>query len=255
MKPLTLITALLITFSSFAQDSLTSKTPTNVRRILLGVNISADYCYRTLQNNDGSSISSMIIDSRNTYEEPKIGYTTGINICYNRFRKLGFEMGVQYSSKGYRYRRSDLRFGDRIDPNYGFVNPSQSPSPIELITTYNYTYLDIPLRAIYSLGERKIRFVTSIGISTNILLTATKTSVYEYANGDSEKHAENQEYEYNTVNISPTVSVGIDYKLCNNFNLRLEPTFRYGVLRIIDAPITEYLWSSGLNLTCYYSVK
>jgi hypothetical protein len=35
----------------------------------------------------------------------------------------------------------------------------------------------------------------------------------------------------------------------------MEPTFRYGLLKIIDQPVTAYLWSAGLNITCYYALK
>lgn len=48
---------------------------------------------------------------------------------------------------------------------------------------------------------------------------------------------------------------GIDWQMCNKFNLRVEPTFRYGLLKIIDEPITAYLWSCGLSFTCYFPLK
>jgi len=252
MKRLTTITAMMISLVAFGQDNLNSTVSTEFIKFLFGVNISPDYCYRTLKNNDGSSTSSVIIDLRNKNEEFKIGYTAGLNVCYNISKNLGFELGVQYSNKGYAFEKSDLIFGDTIDPHYGF-DGTEMPTKAKFI--YNHIYLDIPVRAIFSFGERRVHFITSIGVTTNILLKATQTSVLEYENGDTQRETNDQEDDFNSLNISPTVSAGIDYKISNKINLRAEPTLRYGLLKIIDTPVTAYLWSGGLNITCYYALK
>jgi hypothetical protein len=48
------------------------------------------------------------------------------------------------------------------------------------------------------------------------------------------------------------ISAGAEYKIKNKMYVRIEPTFRYGVLKIIDAPVTAYLWNAGLNMGFYY---
>lgn len=47
------------------------------------------------------------------------------------------------------------------------------------------------------------------------------------------------------------ISAGIDYRMNDRMNLRVEPTFRYGVMKITDAPITAYLFNAGLNIGYY----
>lgn len=37
-------------------------------------------------------------------------------------------------------------------------------------------------------------------------------------------------------------------------NLRIEPTFSYGLLKIIDAPVTGYLYSGGINIGYYFGI-
>ncbi len=37
-----------------------------------------------------------------------------------------------------------------------------------------------------------------------------------------------------------------------NMNIRIEPTFRIGVLSIINAPIKGYLYNAGLKNISYY---
>jgi hypothetical protein len=75
------------------------------------------------------------------------------------------------------------------------------------------------------------------------------------ADGKTETEKQTSLYGYNRLNISPLVSAGIDWQLNHRNSIRIEPTFRYGVLKIIDAPLTGYLWSAGLNLSYYFGLN
>ena len=256
MKQLFTTIAMLISLASFGQDTLKLKTTPEYKRFLIGINISPDYCYRTLKSTDGSSISNTIIDLRNKNEEYKIGYTAGLNICYTISKNLGIEAGIQYSNKGFALSASNFTYAEMIDPRYGITYPTNGtigPKKVKFID--NYHYIDVPIRAIYCFGEKRISFVASIGVTTNILINATQTNVLEYENGDIKRDNVDRPYDFNPINLTPTVSVGMDYKINKKINLRVEPTFRYGLLRIIEAPITTYLWNGGLNITGYYAIK
>ncbi|TND08370.1 MAG: hypothetical protein FD123_2166 [Bacteroidetes bacterium] len=254
MKQVSLFAAMITSCAVFAQDTTKTKAPAAFKRLLTGANISADYCYRILGNNDGSSSSAMIMDTRNSFERPKLGYTGGVNLCYNFSGHFGIETGVQYSNKGY---RSYFDFPDTItDPRLILMYTAYAgPTPAKVTVTYNHVYLDVPVRIIFSCGEKNIRFVSSIGATTNILLQATQKSVAEYENGDIERNTQDLQDDYKMLNISPTISAGVDYRINDKINLRAEPTFRYGLLKIIDTPITGYLWNAGLNITCYYVIR
>lgn len=56
-----------------------------------------------------------------------------------------------------------------------------------------------------------------------------------------------------SADINATID-GIDYKINRRMNLRVEPTFRYGVLKTIDTPVTGYLYSGGLNISYYFGL-
>lgn len=256
MTRLTTITALLISFAAFGQDSLNTKVNSESKRLQFGLSISPDYCYRTLKNNDGSTNASAIIDIRDANETYKIGYSAGVNMCYTISKKLAIELGVQYSKKGYAQKKTELTFGDLIDPRYGTVYTSSSSAvPANFKLRYNHIYLDVPLRAIFCFGEKKIHFLASVGLAANFLLKATQTLILQDENGDTKRETSNQPYDFNTFNISPTFSIGVDYIISRKINLQVEPTFRYGLLKFIDAPVTGYLWNAGLNFTCYYTLK
>lgn len=242
MKYLILFLLTLTAFSSYGQDK-TKETPTaDFKRVQIGINVSPDVCFRTLKNNDGSWSSDLVVDQRNIMETVKVGYTAGLNVCFNIKKFVGLETGIQYSNKGYQTKKQDLIFG-QPDPSL----PKQSKF------VYDFHCIDIPVKANFTIGKKKVRFFTSVGVTTNIFIKETQTSFLIYSDRTDKKTSPTN-FDYNKVNISPTVSVGIDYKINGRMNLRVEPTFRYGVLKIIDTPVTGYLYSGGLNISYYFGL-
>jgi len=242
MKNLTLLLLTLTAFSSYGQDKTKDAPNADFKRVQIGINISPDICFRTLKNNDGSSTSDLVVKLNNENETIKVGYTAGLNVCFNIKKFVGLETGIQYSNKGYQTKFKDLIFG-QPDPN--------APNKAKLI--YNFHCIDIPVKANFTIGKKKVRFFTSVGVTTNIFIKETSTSVLVYSDRTDRK-TNPTNYDYNRVNISPTISAGIDYKINGRMNLRVEPTFRYGVLKFIDAPVTGYLYSGGLNISYYFGL-
>ena len=238
MKHLTILTITLAALTAKGQD--TNQT----QKILIGFNFSPDYSFRTLQNDDGRPSTDLVINSRNNIEVAKFGYTTGLNVRFNCSQFVAFETGLQFSNKGYKTKNLNLI--------YSIPEPG---SPIKAEFMYAYQYIGIPLQAKLSFGKSKVRFVSSIGVMTNFLLNIKQTAKYEYANGITEKKSQSSKSGFKTVDISPMISVGIDYKLNNKIHLLAEPTYRYGVVKTKDAPVTEHLWNVGLNLGLLYALK
>ena len=238
MKQLLILVTTLVSLTVQGQD----KNPT--QKILIGFSFSPDYSSRTLKNNDGSPSSDLVIKSRNDNEVAKFGFTTGLNVCFNFSHLVGFETGVQFSSKGYKTKSQDL--------TYFPPNPSL---PTKAQTNYAYQYIGIPLKAKFSFGKSKVRFLSSIGLMTNFLLNVKQTTKSEYSNGKTEKKSQSSTSGFKKVDISPLISVGVDYRLNNKIHLVAEPTFRYGVIKTKDAPVTEHLWNVGLNVGFYYALK
>jgi hypothetical protein len=239
MKKVIIFMLTLISLNSYGQDNTAT---TDFKRVQIGVNVSTDIAYRTLQNNEGSQSMAHRIDSYNDIEIPKISYTAGANVSFNINKLLSLETGVQYSNKGYQTKMLAIPFETLVyDPN----TPTAEGKMI-----YDYHYIDIPVKANFTIGQNKVRFFSSIGLTANILIDATQSSII-VAQNETTKYKHDTNYGYNKLNISPTISVGIDYKINNNMNLRIEPTFRYGILSIIDAPIQGYLYNGGLNVSYY----
>jgi len=251
MKKLASLFVCFLIVNAYSQDI----PAVNINKFQFGVNFSSDMCYRTLKNNNGSSSNDEIIKGRNSSEIPKFGYTTGLNFVYNLNKTIGFETGVQFSDKGYQIETTDLIYGDQIDPITGVISPESIDTKAPTMAKYINSdyYLEVPIKANFSFGNRKVRFITSAGIAVNFFIAETETAVYTYIDGSTKRKNSSSYFSYNIINLSPMVSLGIDWKITPKINLKAEPTIRYGVLKIIDSPVTGYLWNCGLNMGCYYS--
>lgn len=239
MKLVILLIVTLGYFTSKAQDNKGAK------KILVGFNFSPDYSYRTLKPRDPNAPANVVIDVRNETEKAKFGYTTGINVWFNMTDCVALETGLQFSNKGYRTKNNTLVYADPPGPN----------DPTQASFSYNYHYIGVPFTVRFLLGKGKARFVSSAGFTTNFLLNASQTAQLKYANGTKEKKRQTSPENYNKIDLSPMLSLGLLYKLANNIYVAAEPTFRYGLLKTVDAPIEEHLWSAGLNLAVYHNIK
>lgn len=235
---------LLVLISTLVSLTVQGQSTKPLQKIFIGFNFSPDYGFRALKNNDGNPSTDIVINSRNDIEVAKLGYTAGLNACFNFSQLVGLETGIQFSNKGYKTKSQNLVY---FPPNASLPTKSK--------TNYSYQYIGIPLKAKFSFGKNKVRFISSIGFMTNFLLNIKQTSNYEYSNGTTEKKSQSSKSGFKKVDISPILSVGVDYKLNNKIHLFVEPTFRYGVVKTKDAPVTENLWSAGLNVGFYYVLK
>lgn len=243
MKTTKQFVLLLLSFMSIdfhGQDTNKETETTDFKKFQIGISISPDYCFRTLIKNNGGETNDFIYSYRNNMEVYKIGYTSGFNFCYNIKKNIGIEAGIHYSNKGYQTKTYDLSFG-RPDPSL----------PTKAKFVYNMNYIDVPLKVNFAIGKNKIRLFTSAGFATNIFLNETVKTILEYEDHSS-KETNPTNYKYKIINISPLVSAGLDWQLNSRMNLRVEPSFRYGVLKIVDTPVTARLWSTGLNVGYYF---
>lgn len=233
MKSLLLIVITLISLSALAQN-----------KIYIGYSFSPDYSFRTLSKSDGSSGTALTIKSRNNLEQAKFGYTTALKIGYYLSDILSLESGIEFANKGYKIKQQDII--------YEYPDPA---GPINYKTNFTYQYLGIPLKVKMTFGRQKLNFTAGAGMVTNFLLSAKIESTSAYADGKTKRNKQSLAKDLNKIDITPELSFGIVYRLNNKINLSAEPTFRYGLFKIIDAPVKEKLWNAGLALSIKYDLK
>jgi Outer membrane protein beta-barrel domain len=229
MQQLALLTFTLLAFMGFAQQ-----------RFEISISAAPEICYRTLLNNDGSENSTSIINYRNENETVKLGYTGGLHLGYNFNDRFGFQTGIQYANRGFSTKKIDIA-GSLMDP----VIPE---IPESFKYNYNYHYLEIPTKVNFSFGENQIRLTTSAGLSSAFLIKQSRTFIGYYKDTTTRQDITSIDT-YNRFNLFATISAGFEMRFNPIMSIKVEPTFRYGLLKITDTPVSGHWYSGGLNVS------
>ncbi|MEO8588304.1 MAG: hypothetical protein ABI432_02960 [Flavobacteriales bacterium] len=204
----------------------------------LGAQVSPDVAYRTLYLIEHNSTTEAIVDARDRSEVPRLALTAQLFAGRTLNKRFSMELGLGYALRGWQVDVSTLTYGDPLDPRRGFIYESADDvGPI----LEELHYLIMPVRAVCTLGNGRLRSISSLGFSADLLFQAYHISVI---NGERTKTEQDG---YATFNITPTASTGIAYTLGARGELRAQPTFSYGALNIrTDDPIGGRLWNAGL---------
>ncbi|HQX30597.1 MAG TPA: outer membrane beta-barrel protein, partial [Flavobacteriales bacterium] len=200
----------------------------------LGASFASELAYRTLLLNEQSDLYRWIIDGRNDHEIPRFGYSATLSMTYEFNRHWSVGIGVGYSKKGYRTNIVDiepLTFGDVIDPITGNVHySSNDPAiPQKLRNVYGFAYITIPVQLSYVAGKGKIRSISSIGMSVDMLNHATSVFVGKYSDRGWERKTTDQTEQFSQWNLTPMVSTGIAMQVGTRLRFTLAPVARYGL--------------------------
>lgn len=250
-KLLSLTLFLFISFSAFAVKDKKKKEEKPLSKFSLGINFSPDINYRLVKS-DGSVIGNFLQKYYDTTEIVKFGYTLGLGFCYEINKHISFETGLQYSNKGFKTKPFEvLIFPQQNDTSYDPILYNLK----SLSSTYNFQYLDIPLKVNFIFGNKRVKFIGSSGFVLNFLVGLSKTSELKYLNGETKVTTAQDKTTYKSirkVNLSPMISAGIDCSLTKHLSLRLEPTFRFGIIKIYNSGVSSYLYNAGLNTSLYW---
>lgn len=220
MRQLAFYFLTFISFASFGQGKV------DLSKVQIGLSVSPDYCYISIVN---------------PYEMPKVGFTAGLNAAYHFNKRVGLETGLHYSNKGFQTKMMDVTL---IDPD------PTAPSQVQFI--YNLDFIDIPLKANFYIGKRKTRFFTSAGLTTNLFLKATQTNVFVYADRTEKETMNLTENAIRKVNLTPSLSLGVDYTFNDNSHIRVEPILRYAMFKMVNVNLSGNLISTGLNISYFF---
>lgn len=246
MKKIFTSISLIFTLFSFAQISGVTDSLSKNKKILIGVCFSPDYCYRALKSD--AIYSSYGISFRDQIEKPKFGYSIGIRGIYKASDLVELEMGILYTNKGYR-----SNYDNTYTPAPQIVPASSSSNALfaEQIT-YNFYYLDIPFKVNFICGKGKIRFITSLGMVIEALILTTSRDNLSDIYGNRSEGTFNISTNFNKINLSPMISIGLENKLHGRMSLRAEPYFQYGILPLLNTTVKENLWNAGLKISMFY---
>lgn len=258
MKTILFFLLISLTANLFGQEENQSSS-SDYKKLLIGVSISPDYCFRRLSSN---WTDDKLLDERNSNESPKIGYTLGLTFNYMISNRFGIGSGLLLSNKGYQSEVSDFNYGDMLDIRSGFIYNTNYSSNLQSASfIYNDYYFDLPTNIVFFFGEGNLRLIVNLGLTTNILMKTKTTRILSYTDGTVDKSSS-----YNSdkffYNFSTMLSLGLEVKIKNKNFIRIEPGFRYGILKNKDHffnnrdyYVGENLWNVGLNISYYFGLN
>jgi opacity protein-like surface antigen len=211
------------------------------KRTSIGVVFSPDYSYRTLHYVQSNK---WIKDLRNNEEMPAFGYTTGVALKFELTKKTSFETGLFYSVKGEQTKYVDLTWQS---PGNNYAAKTK--------TKFQFKYLELPLSVSRVIGNRKLSFLATAGVSIN-LFTQRKTNVISILGGDKIISSSDVDLGYSKLNIAGTLGFGIKYALSKRLSLYIVPVYRQFLNSIVaDKKAKECIYSVGTNIGVYYKIK
>jgi len=196
-----------------------------------------------------------ILSRREDTEFARMGISAGLTMNYNISRIVGIEVGVQYASRGYSYIANDPVSEYINNPLYVYgPTPVMQFFPRKLEYIYNFNYLELPLRVVFTSGKKKLKFIASAGAAAGLLLNAQQKTYIKYIDGNESTTIDEITY-LRQFTISPQLTLGADYQISRYINLRIEPIARYSVRSLVDSPpytpVKTYLISGGAMVVCY----
>lgn len=235
MRILTIILTVFV-LQSYSQtiDSISEN------KIYAGLNFSPDYSYRFLIADKDNPYYQSIAKRRDSLEIPKFGFTTGISILFEVNNRIMIDAGIQYANKGEKTKSYNIVIQDS----------DSIIAPETISATFNYYYLDIPIKVNYYFKKTNPKLFISGGISGNIFLNQ-KTTIKYMNSGQKEKFDGIKNYSYD-INFSGLAGLGVDFEIFEKMNLRIEPTFRCSLFQMGDNVAKQYLYSIGTNFGIYY---
>lgn len=238
MKIIVCIVCLLVSYSIFAQaDSLTVSSVKS-HSFYVGFRGASIVGYRSLVNTDNGEWNPMIIGLRNDMEQAKISYSGDVFAGFVLNPKWSLELGVGFTNRGYRTGKLDVKTSNYLED--GLLTGR--------ITTHDY-YLDIPIRVNFMAGKKSVKLLTSAGLITGLFITETSTMIVKGTDYNESSTIEPYYIsDFEKVNLFASGSVGIDWQMHPMWHLRSEAFFQYGLLKIIDAPVSARLYNGGISV-------
>lgn len=238
MKTKTLFFLLFLSISqlNFAQENAT----TSFSRFQLGIHFSGDLAYRQLFNTSSDSLVISMVEWMKSKQSPIFGLNTGVNLCYRFSSRFGIESGLQFSKKGYRWG-NDVWILDETKSAGGYLQKNATT------TSINFYSISVPVRGNVHLGEKRLKFLLSAGFLVDYLVENRQVDKFNVDGKPFLKNVFKQTDEYERFNFTPTLSLGASYEWTPRMTLRIEPTFRYGLIYPDHNLVHTRLWSAGLN--------
>ncbi|MFD2563720.1 hypothetical protein [Aquimarina rubra] len=193
----------------------------------------------------GSSIDPQFSDNN---KQGEVNLSYGIQVAYAINKRLIVRSGVNKVDVG--YNTEDVAFGissvtrgdnsftnvqSIIVSDYQGASTNFTPAPVDIndeilvksqnpgLLNHSIGYIEVPLELKYSLTDSKIGIHMIGGVST-LFLEDEEVSIIA---GSFKNQNVAREETVNDVSFSGNIGIGFDYKLSDQFQINMEPIFKY----------------------------
>jgi len=207
-----------------------------------------DYTYRTLDTDSQEEIFVNLVEDRNGDEAARANWRVGVNYNKKLTKSIFLKTGLRLASKGYKGEtQGGLRWGSQHDGMGGFdpdADPESGFEEVQINT--NYWFLSIPIAARFEFNEKKWSPFVEVGLVPSIYLVTRNQQIAEE---ESSTMSFNEiPAGLNRIHFVGFASFGLNYTLNEKLQLFGQPSFRYHITTLADAPLDEHLYSVGIEL-------
>ena len=249
-KKIALITTVFLVSLAFFLSHAQETEPKD-SKLHFGLYFSPDNCFRKLTS-DSSESNRMMKKWRDVHEKPRIGYSAGLSMLINLNERIDMESAVLFSEKGEKINSMVLYLGENSDPRLDGLYDTFQLSAVGF--DYKYHYVEVPVKINYTFIDDVLKIFVSIGFSTGFFLNH-KVTAYQYFSADrvDKTTSKNTYYDFNPLNFSVLLGMGLYYKINKVLSLKIEPVYKMAINSMFDSPIKSYPYSYGLGMGLYYS--
>jgi hypothetical protein len=215
------------------KDDKTAAEAPRFKRFRLGLYASLDYNYYTLKENSNvaDAEAEVVQQSGDIKGENFAGqYTIGIMGGYLFSQKLSLEAGAFYSQK---------KKLQAYISTPAYMSNSDEEMFSDFIYEYNAKYFELYGRVKYYFIRERNPFYATLGAAAGYNLPAGNDSSDYFARtsyGESGTVADHVALNSSSVGLTLVVSAGMEIPICKNWDMFIEPAYRYSVTPMVKHP-------------------
>jgi hypothetical protein len=196
----------------------------------------------------GPNLGSRDLDKTSDYWDRDVQPGLGLNLAvfkvFGGRKKWSFDLGINYTNTVISREAKFRTFGDAATPRSTIAYSTQDDfDRYEARSTFGHLGLFGKLN--FSTQGEGLRLIAGIGVNPEIMILNREK--IDFLDGDDLIRTSSVKYESGEFNITAIASIGCAFDLTSDLQMRIEPVFRYSILKTTEFRKLYRLWSSGLN--------
>lgn len=201
-----------------------------------------DLGYGYLASKDSNPIGSTFLNIRNKRERSNLNSRIGFNFNQKLSENYFLKTGIRIARLGYSIKvpTEDLRWPSQIN------NPNDPGEDIgDAKFYYNYLFIEVPVTIRFEGKKKRFTPYIEAGFSPMWLLQYSSVTVKDSVTNVSFCQPYNADF--NNFQVAAILSFGFNYQYNETIQLFGQPTLRYHFTKLVEAPVSEFLYSAGLE--------